>query len=451
VAEAGSPTDYDEAVAFLDRHIGLGMRPGLERTRVLLDYMANPQNAYPILHITGSNGKTSTTRIAASIVSAHGLAVGSFTSPHLERVEERLGVNGHHATPEVFAEAVADVAPFADLLEQHTGDRPTYFELTAAMAFAWFAEKAVDLGVVEVGLGGRLDATNAADATVAVITGISKEHMNVLGSTIAEIAREKLGIVKPGCTLVTGPLPDDAETEAQLVTDTLGVQRWKYDRDFRVRDAALAVGGWMVDVDGVYDTYEDLMLPLHGRYQTRNLAVAIAAIESLFGRPLDHDALREGVAAATSPGRLEVLGRGPLLIVDGSHNEEGMGVLASALREEFPSLSWTVVFGVLGDKDLEGMFDHLRGIAGRLVVTAPRSTRSVDPTTLADIAREQLGPDIEIHVVEGVEAAVRHALRITRPDEALITTGSLYLAGEARPVLRDVSTRERTTTWNRHS
>jgi dihydrofolate synthase/folylpolyglutamate synthase len=213
----------------------------------------------------------------------------------------------------------------------------------------------------------------------------------------------------------------------------------------------MAVGGWIVDVDGVYETYEELMLPVHGRYQTRNLAVAIAAIESLLGRPLDHDALREGVAAASSPGRLEVLGRGPLLIVDGSHNEEGMGVLASALGEEFPSLSWTVVFGVLGDKDLEGMFNHLRGIADRLVVTAPESSRSVDPATLADVARERLGPDIEIHVVDGVEAAVRQALRITRPDEALITTGSLYVAGEARPVLRDIGTKERTATWNAHS
>lgn len=423
------------------------MRPGLDRTRVLLDYMASPQDAYPIVHITGSNGKTSTSRIAASVVSAHGLAVGSFTSPHLERVEERLGVNGHHATPDAFAEAVADVAPYADLLEARTGDRPTYFELTAAMAFAWFAERAVDVGVVEVGIGGRLDATNAADATVAVITGVSKEHVNVLGSTITQIAREKLGIVKEGCVLVTGPLPDDAEIEAARVAEEMGVQRWKYGRDFSVRDATLAVGGWMVDVDGVYETYEDLMLPLHGRYQTRNLAVAIAAIESLFGRPLELDALKRGVAGATSPGRLEVLGHRPLTIVDGSHNEEGMGVLVSALEEEFPSLSWTVVFGVLGDKDLDGMFDHLDGIVDRLVVTAPNSKRAVDPETLAHTARERLGSDAEIHVVTGVDAAVKEALRITGPEDALIATGSLYLAGEARPVLRERTER----TWNTHS
>jgi dihydrofolate synthase/folylpolyglutamate synthase len=307
------------------------------------------------------------------------------------------------------------------------------------MAFAWFAERAVDVGVVEVGLGGRLDATNAADATVAVVTGISKEHMNVLGSTITEIAREKLGIVKAGSVLVTGPLPGDAEIEAERVTAEVGVQRWKYDRDFSVRDARLAVGGWTVDVDGVFETYEDLVLPLHGRYQTRNLAVAIAAVESLFGRPLDQDALREGVASASSPGRLEVLGHRPLLIVDGSHNEEGMGVLASALDEEFPSMSWTVVFGVLGDKDVDGMFDHLQGIATRLVVTAPESSRAADPSALAGIARQRLGPDTEILVIPGVESAIREALRLTGPDDALIATGSLYLAGEARPILKEVA------------
>jgi dihydrofolate synthase/folylpolyglutamate synthase len=415
------------------------MQPGLERARALLDFMANPQESYPIVHITGSNGKTSTSRIAASIISAHGLAVGSFTSPHLERVEERLGVNGHHATPEAFADAVADVAPYADLLEQHTGERPTYFELTAAMAFAWFAERAVDVGVVEVGLGGRLDATNVADAAVAVVTGISKEHVNVLGSTIPEIAREKLGIVKPGSVLVTGQLPAEAETEAERTATALGVQRRRYGQDYRIQDAALAVGGWLVDVEGIYETYEDLLLPLHGRYQTRNLAVAIASVESLLARSLDLEALREGVAAATSPGRLEVIGRRPLLIVDGSHNEEGMGVLAESLDEEFPLLSWTVIFGVMGDKDLEGMLGHLQGKVARLIVTAPVSSRAVRPEAIAELARTHFGDRTHVQVVHGVEAAVREAVRTTGADDAVIATGSLYLAGEARPVLRDVA------------
>lgn len=412
------------------------MRPGLERTRTLLDLMADPQKAYPIIHVTGSNGKTSTSRIAASIISAHGLAVGSFTSPHLEHVEERLGVNGHHATPADFADAVADVAPFADLLEQHTGERPTYFELTAAMAFAWFAERAVDVGVVEVGLGGRLDSTNAADGQVAVLTGVSKEHVKVLGATIREIAIEKLAIAKPDSVLVTGPLPEEAEREAVRRVTELGIQRWKHGVDFALSDANLAVGGWNVDVDGVYETYEDLYLPLHGRYQTRNLAVAIASVESLLGRALDPEAVREGAAAATSPGRLEVLGRRPLTIVDGSHNEEGFGVLAASLDEEFPSLGWTVILGALGDKDLAGMIGHLRGRADTIIATAPESERAIPTDAVAEVARRVLGPDVEVHEIPGVEAAVNLAIAITPPDGAVIATGSLYVAGEARPVMR---------------
>ena len=412
------------------------MRPGLERTRTLLDLMADPQKAYPIIHVTGSNGKTSTSRIAASIISAHGLAVGSFTSPHLEHVEERLGVNGHHARPTDFADAVADVAPFADLLEQRTGERPTYFELTAAMAFAWFAERAVDVGVVEVGLGGRLDSTNAADGRVAVLTGVSKEHVKVLGATIREIAIEKLAIAKPDSVLVTGPLPEEAEREAVRRVTELGIQRWKYGVDFAISDANLAVGGWNVDIDGVYETYEDLYLPLHGRYQTRNLAVAIASVESLLGRALDPEAVREGAAAATSPGRLEVLGRRPLTIVDGSHNEEGFGVLTASLDEEFPSLGWTVILGALGDKDLAGMIGHLRGRADTIIATAPESERAIPAGTVAEVARRVLGTGVEVHEIPGVEAAVNLAIAITPPDGAVIATGSLYVAGEARPVVR---------------
>lgn len=415
------------------------MQPGLERTRVLLDLMANPQDTYPIIHITGSNGKTSTSRIAAAAISAHGLAVGSFTSPHLERVEERLGVNGHHATAHEFAEAVADVAPFADLLEQRTGERPTYFELTAAMAFAWFAERAVDVGVVEVGLGGRLDSTNVADGEVAVLTGVSKEHVRVLGSTLREIAIEKLAIAKPGCILVTGPLPAEAEREAQRRVAELGIRRRKYGEDYRLQDAALAIGGWMVTIDGIYETYEDVFLPLHGRYQTRNLAVAVAAVESLFGRALSPEALREGVAAATSPGRLEVIGRQPLTIVDGSHNAEGFGVLAESLDEEFPSLEWTVILGALGDKDLEGMIGHLGGKVGRLFATAPVSDRAIPADKVARVARAALGPGVEVRQVAGVDAAVREGILTAGEDGAVIATGSLYVAGEARPVMRSMA------------
>lgn len=426
--------DYQEAVAFLDDHIGLGIRPGLERMRAFLDLLANPQLAYPIIHITGSNGKTSTARMAASILSAHGLNVGTFTSPHLERVEERLGVDGHHATPEEFAAAIADVAPFADLLEAESGERPTYFELTAGAAFAWFAERAVDVAVVEVGLGGRLDATNVADGTVAVVTGISKEHISYLGDTHAEIAREKLAIAKPGSVLITGPLPSEAEAEAVRHGESLGIPRRAFGRDFRLGAVSMAVGGWLVDIDGVYETYSDLYLPLHGRFQTRNLAVAVAAVEELFGRPIGEEPLREGVANVTSPGRLEVIGRQPLLIVDGSHNDEGMEVLGTALREEFPPLRWTVVLGVLGDKDLPSMLKRLNGAIGSVIATAADSDRAVPAQRVAEAARRELGEGVTVETVPRVADAVRRAVEVAGDDGGVVATGSLYVAGEARPV-----------------
>lgn len=199
--------DYDAAVSYLDAHIGQGMMPGLDRIEALLDLMGHPEEGYPIVHVAGTNGKTSTTRILASILSAHDLTAGYFTSPHLETVEERIGVGNRHATSEEFAQAVTDVAGFADIFEGQGSDRLTYFELTTAMAFAWFGEIAANVGVVEVGLGGRLDATNAAHGDVSVITSIGLDHTEFLGETMEEIAHEKLGIVKQGTKLVTGPLP----------------------------------------------------------------------------------------------------------------------------------------------------------------------------------------------------------------------------------------------------
>ncbi len=428
--------DYQEALAFLDGHIGLGVRPGLERMRAFLDLLANPQLAYPIIHITGSNGKTSTARMVASILSAHGLNVGTFTSPHLERVEERLGVDGKHAGAEEFAAAIADIAPFADLLEAESGERPTYFELTAAAAFQWFAERAVDVAVIEVGLGGRLDATNVADGAVAVVTGISKEHVSYLGDTHAEIAREKLAIAKPGSVLITGPLPEEAEKEAARHAETLGIPRRAFGEDFRLGATSMAVGGWLVDIDGVYETYPDLYLPLHGRFQTRNLAVAVAAVEELFGRAVGEEPLREGVANATSPGRLEVIDRQPLIIVDGSHNDEGMEVLASALKEEFPPLEWTVVFGVLGDKDLPSMLRRLDGTIAAVVATEADSERAVPAAQIADVARRELGDGVTIEAVPRVADAVRRGVELAGEEGGVLATGSLYVAGEARPVAK---------------
>ena len=429
-------TRYEDAVAFLDRHVGLGVKPGLERIRELLDLLANPHEAYPIIHITGSNGKTSTARIAASLLAAHGLTVGTFISPHLERVEERLSINGVHATPDEFAQAVADVEPFADLLEQRLGERPTYFELTAAIALAWFATNAVDVAVVEVGLGGRLDATNAADGRVAVVTGVSLEHVSYLGDSVAKIAREKLAIAKSGSVLIAGPMSEDADQEARDHAASQSIELRRYGHDFRVAEAERAVGGWLCEVEGIYGTYPELYLPLHGRHQTLNLAIAIVAVEELYGRALAGDAAIEGAGAASSPGRLEVLGHRPLVIVDGAHNDEGFGALADALAEEFPPFGWTVVMGALGDKDLDTMLGHLQGHVSRFYATAPNSDRAVSPGDVATAARRVFGPEVDVLEVDGVPAAVAAAKAATPSDGALLVTGSLYVVGEGRPVLR---------------
>jgi dihydrofolate synthase/folylpolyglutamate synthase len=429
-------TKYQEAVAFLDRHIGLGVKPGLERIREMLDLLANPQQGYPIIHITGSNGKTSTARIATSLLAAHGLTVGTFTSPHLERVEERISINGIQATQDEFAEAVADVMPFADLLEESCGERPTYFELTAAIALAWFASRAVDVAVVEVGLGGRLDATNAADAQVAVVTGVSLEHVSYLGNTVAQIAREKLAIAKPGSVLITGPMSDEADREALDHAASLSIDLRRYGHDYRLAEAERAVGGWLCEVEGLYGTYSELYLPLHGRHQTLNLAVAVAAVEELFGRALAIDAAVEGAATTASPGRMEVLGHQPLVVLDGAHNEEGFAALAAALTEEFPPLEWTVVMGVLGDKDLEAMLTCLKGHVGRFYATAPDSERACPREEVASAARRVFGSDVEVIEVATVPAAIAAARVAIPPDGALLVTGSLYVVGEGRPVLR---------------
>ncbi|MDE0709771.1 MAG: Mur ligase family protein, partial [bacterium] len=250
--------NYDEAVAYLDRHIELGWKPGLERIHRLLEMMGSPHLRSPAIHITGTNGKTTVTTVASSVLDAMGLKSGTFTSPHLERVEERFKVAGEMATPEQFAEAVTDVAPFVDLLEAETGERATYFELTTAAAFALFAHEAVDVAVVEVGMGGRLDATNVLESQVAVVTGVSIDHEEYLGTTEVEIAHEKLAILKTGGVLVTGSLSEDVGLAADRRAEQVGTVRRKVGWDFRIEDLRMSVGGWSYDLDGIYEQYDDL-------------------------------------------------------------------------------------------------------------------------------------------------------------------------------------------------
>lgn len=424
--------DYSQAVAYLDSHIGAGVEPGLERIRLLVETMGSPHVGVPTIHVAGTNGKTSTTRLSALLLSAHGLSTGTYISPHLEVVEERLGVNGRIATPEELAQAVADVAAFADLLETRDQARFTYFELTTAMAFAFFAEKAVEAAVVEVGLGGRLDATNVVDAEVAVVTGIGLEHTEYLGPDVVSIATEKLAIAGPGSILVTGPMEPSVFDKAVSTARDLGIEHRAYGRDFSV-EASRAVKGWHLLIKGAESEYPDLHLPVHGRHQTVNAAVSAAAVEALLGHRLDPAAVAEATSSFTAPGRMEPIEGEPLVMLDGSHNADGFAMLAAALGEEFPTTRWVLVFGVMGDKDLEAMIGHLAGRLEAVVATAPEGERTVPAKEVA--ARIKPLVDVPVEVVADPARAVEVARQHAGSDGAVLVAGSLYLAGEVRRAL----------------
>lgn len=427
--------NYEQAVAYVDRHIGLGGEPGLDRIRDLLDLMGRPQEGYPLIHVAGTNGKTSTARLATLILVAHGLTTGTYTSPHLENIEERLAVNGRVSTSEEFALAVSDVAAFADLREG-AGDIPnTYFELTTAAAFAFFAEQAVNAAVIEVGLGGRLDSTNVVDAEVCVVTSIGVDHTEFLGGSIRQIAGEKLAIAGPRSILVTGKLPDDALDEARLKARELGIQHRRFDHDYGVEEYERGVGGWLATIKGAETTYEDVFLPLHGRYQLDNFAIAIAAAEALVGRKLDVEALRDAAAVATAPGRMEPLASSPFVMVDGAHNADGVQTLVESLREEYPTTRWQLLLGVMGDKNVELMVEHLKPIVTGVITTAVDEKRAVPAVELAQRV-SRIIPDVPVLAAENVEYGLDMARAEAGGEGAVLVTGSIYLVGQVRRMLK---------------
>lgn len=426
--------NYQQAISYVDKHIGLSREPGLERMRDLLDLMGRPHEGYPVIHIAGTNGKTSTSRLATLILVAHGLTTGTYISPHLQAIEERLSVNGRVSTSEEFALAISDVAPFADLRED-AGDIPnTYFELTTAAAFAFFADQAVNAAVIEVGLGGRLDATNVVDAEVCVVTSIGKDHTEFLGEDLASIAAEKLAIAGPSSILVTGPLPEEALDEANKRARELGIHHRRFDRDYGIETYERGVGGWLVSIKGAEATYEEIFLPLHGRYQLTNLVVAVAACEALVGQRLDTEALRDATAVATAPGRMEALASSPFVMVDGAHNADGVRTLIESLQEEYPTTKWHVLLGVMGEKNVDLMIELLGPVAKSIVTTAVDSERAMPALRLAEKVTEIL-TDVPVLVSETVEYGLDMARAEAGAEGAVLVTGSLYMVGEVRNLL----------------
>jgi len=422
----------DAAVGFLDARIGHGVRPGLERIEGILDFLAEPQGQYPIIHIAGTNGKTTVSRIVDAILGAHGLRTGVFTSPHLHRVEERFQLDGRVVADERFVAAVREIAWVVEEYERRSGELVTYFELTAVLALSLFAEEAVDVAIIEVGMGGRWDASNVVQAAVSAITGISLDHTAHLGDSIGEIAAEKAAILKEDGLLVTGRLPAAAEGAVTAQVAQTGARWIREGADFSVAEAVQAVGGWRATIDGVFSTYDDLYLPLHGSHQVDHLATSIAICEMFLDRPLDQDLIAAASAAVTSPGRLEVAGHQPLVLLDGAHNEEGFRGLAQTLDEEFPRRRWQLVVGIRGDRDVEALLKPLQGLVEAVWATQADDPASVPAEEVAVVAALVLG--VEVIAVNTVPEAVTRATAAAGAEGAVVVAGSLYVVGEARSI-----------------
>lgn len=433
----------DSAIEWLDAHTNLeaiGPGPGvspkarvrapsLERIRPLVELLGHPQGDYPLVHVTGTNGKTTTTRIAAHLLAAGGLSVGAFTSPHLERVNERLAWSGGP----IADGALAEVLDLVAAVERALPEPPSYFEILTAAAYRWFADLAVDVAVVEVGLGGTWDATNVADGAVAVVTNVSIDHTEYLGPTRASIAAEKAGIVKPGATLVLGETDPELEP---LFLERGPARVLRRGADFGVERNRRAHGGRLLDLRTPKGRYPDLYLPMHGAFQADNVALALAAVEAFSDGPLFPDLVAEALATLRSPGRLEVVGHQPLVLLDGAHNVAGAEALVAALAEEFPPGPRTLLVGLLREKDPRLMLEALGApTAEHLVACPPPSLRALDPGALAAAALDLGMAPGRVEVAATVAEGVARALAVTPADGQVVVAGSLYLVGEARAVL----------------
>ncbi len=423
----------------LDRVGEANIRPRLEPTRRAAELLGDPQRSAPVVHITGTNGKTSTSRMIESLLRATGLRPGLLTSPHLVRVNERIVIDGIPITNEALARNWDDIAPYLLIVDTEllaAGDEPlTFFEALTVLAFAAFADAPVDVIVLEVGMGGEWDSTNVADGQVAVFTPIALDHMARLGNTVQEIARTKSGIIKPSATVVTAMQSMDAldeliATAAQFEAN-VAIER----RDFAVESTTVAVGGQLLDLRGRAATYEGVYLPLYGDHQAQNAAVAVAAVESFLGDgtlALDQDVVVEGLGSVTSPGRLQLIGIEPTVLVDAAHNPHGASALRDALTEYFDFDEWTFVIGVLADKDAHGIVAELAPIAERFHVTRSTSDRAIGVNELAAIVLHESHEDAT-YQYDTLEHAMAQAREwaLQAPRRAIVVTGSITLVGDA--------------------
>lgn len=444
LAKAADSVELDATVAkiyesIVERAPEHDIEPSLDRIRMLLDILGDPQNTFPTVHITGTNGKTSTARMIDAVLTAFGVRVGRFTSPHLIDVRERMSIEGAPISREAFIAAWNDIAPYVEMVDTKSvangGVRLSFFEVFTALALVAFADHPVDAGVIEVGMGGTWDATNLIEAGVSVIMPIDLDHTKWLGSTIREIAEEKAGIIKPGQIVVIAEQPEEAlEVLLDRAREVDAIVRLE-GRDFEVIDRQMGVGGQLVTVRTPSATYTDVFVPLFGEHQAHNAAAALVGVEAFMGgRALDAKIVENGMMTATSPGRLQVVRTSPTILVDAAHNPAGARVLADALDDSFAFAHVVGVYSAMGDKDIESVLAEMEPHLDSIVITEMPGERAANIEQLREIAIDVFGEDrVEVRdsLGEAVDCAATLAEATTDPADkcGVVVFGSVVLAG----------------------
>lgn len=421
------------------------LEPSVSRIAALMDVLGDPQRSYPSIHITGTNGKTSTARMIEALLGAFELRTGRYTSPHVQSITERISLDGAPITPERFVETYDDVKPYVEMVDAQQEYRLSFFEVLTGMAYAVFADAPVDVAVVEVGMGGTWDATNVIDADVAVITPIDLDHTDRLGGTPGEIAQEKGGIIKQDATVILAQQPVDAAQVLLKKAVEVDATVAREGLEFGVVARQVAVGGQLLTLRGLGGEYPEVYLPLHGPYQAHNAAVALAAVEAFFGvgsqrpEPLDIDTVRKAFASVSSPGRLEVVRRSPTVVLDAAHNPAGGRAAAEAMSEAFDFSRLVGVVGASADKNVRGLLEAFEPVFAEVVITQNSSQRAMDADELAAIAVEVFGEErvqVEPRLPDALEAAITLAEEEGEYAGAgVLVTGSVITVGEARLLL----------------
>ncbi|MCW2833964.1 MAG: FolC bifunctional protein [Nocardioides sp.] len=445
-ADARPAQTFAEAEdALLSRWPETRLEPSLERIRAFTELLGEPQSSFPVIHLTGTNGKTSTSRIIETLLRALDLRTGRFSSPHLEKMSERISIDGEPLSDDDFVRAFNDVAAYTHLVDADQDHPLSFFETVVGMAYAAFADAPVDVAVVEVGMGGGWDATNVADADVAVVLPVSVDHAQYLGDSPLSIAQEKAGIIKPGCVAVLAEQSDDVTALLLERAAEVGATVVRENVDFGVEHRVPAVGGQMLILQGLRGRYDDVFLPLYGAHQAQNAAVALAAVEAFVGEAtLDVELVRAAFAEVTSPGRLEIIRRSPTIVLDAAHNPHGAAAIAEALEDSFSFSPLVGVMGMMGDKDADGVLAAFEPHLSHVVCTQNSTPRSMSAADLGRAASEIFGED-RVSVVPDLASAIDQAATMAESGDdggyglgsgAVLVTGSVVTVGEARAMLK---------------